>query len=127
MHTFFVNKEWTAKYIFTEVKGKAVCLVCGAQVAVLKDYNLTRHYATKHAEKYKNFSDEDRGKESDALLTKLQNQQGFFFMKLHASRDAAAKASYVIYPTKLLETVNRFLMESLLKNAWWTCSVNMSG
>jgi len=48
------NKAWTAKYLFTEVKGKALCLVCGAQVAVFKDYNLNQHYATKHAEKYKN-------------------------------------------------------------------------
>ena len=23
------NKTWTTKYLFTEVKGKALCLVCG--------------------------------------------------------------------------------------------------
>lgn len=89
------NKTWTAKYLFTEVKGKAVCLVCGVQVAVLKDYNLNRHYVTKHEEKYKNLSDQERAKESDALLAKLQNQQGLF-TKLCTSRDAAVKTSYVI-------------------------------
>ncbi|KAL7371179.1 hypothetical protein ABVT39_020995 [Epinephelus coioides] len=86
-HVF--NKTWTAKYLCTEVKGKAVCLACGVQVAVFKDYNFNRHYVTKHEEKYKNLSDQERATESDALLAKLQNQQGLF-TKLCTSRDAAA-------------------------------------
>ncbi len=67
-----------AKYFFTEVKGEAVSLVCGAQVAVFKDYNLNRHYVTKHEETHKNLTDEERAREWDALLAKLQNQQGLF-------------------------------------------------
>lgn len=54
------NKNWTTKYLFTEVGRKAVCLVCGEQIAVLKDYNLSRHYQTKHAEKYKNLTAAER-------------------------------------------------------------------
>lgn len=83
------NKAWTCKYLFTEVTGKAVYLVCGEQIAVLKDYNLNRHYETKHAEKYKNLTDAERARTSEALLAKLQKQQGLF-TKLHGSRDAAA-------------------------------------
>ena len=64
------NQTWTSKYFFTEVKGKDVCLVCGEQVAVLKDYNLNRHYNTKHAEKYGNLTDADRAQTSEALLAK---------------------------------------------------------
>lgn len=89
------NKNWTAKYLFTEVGGKAVCLVCGEQIAVFKDYNLSRHYQTKHAEKYKNLTDDERTRTLEALLAKLQTQQGFF-TKLHTSRDAATKTSFVI-------------------------------
>ena len=89
------NKTWTAKYLFTEVKGKAVCLVCGTQVAVFKEYNLSRHYATKHADKYKNLSEEEQAKESDALLAKLQSQQNIF-TKRSTSRDAAVETSYVL-------------------------------
>ncbi|XP_028439673.1 general transcription factor II-I repeat domain-containing protein 2-like [Perca flavescens] len=89
------NKNWTAKYLFTEVGGKAVCLVCGERIAVFKDYNLSRHYETTHAEKYKNLSDAERARTSEALLAKLQKQQGFF-TKLHTSRDAATKTSFVI-------------------------------
>ncbi len=72
------NKTWTVKKNLTEVKGEAVCLVCGTQVAVFKDYNLNRHYVTKHEETHKNLTDEERAREWDALLAKLQNQQGLF-------------------------------------------------
>lgn len=89
------NKNWTAKYLFTEVVGKAVCLVCGEQIAVFKDYNVSRHYQTKHAEKCRNLTVAQRARTSEALLAKLQKQQGLF-TKLHTSRDAATKTSFVI-------------------------------
>ena len=41
-----MDKTWTSKYLFNEVKGKAVCLVRGEQVAVLMHYNLNQHYWT---------------------------------------------------------------------------------
>ena len=53
---------------------KAVCLICGTQVAVLKDYNLNRHYMTKHEDKYRNLFYEERTRES-ALLAKLHTQR----------------------------------------------------
>ena len=46
--------RWESEYMFTEVAGKPVCLLCGESVAVLKEYNLRRHYETKHADKNKN-------------------------------------------------------------------------
>lgn len=55
----------TAKYLFTEVRGKAVCLVCGEQIAVFTDYNLSRHYETKHAEKYKNLTEAEKARTSE--------------------------------------------------------------
>lgn len=82
------NNTWTSKYMFIEVKGRAVCLVCGEKVAVLKEYNLNRHYGTKHAEKYKNLIGNERARAADGLRAKLQNQQGFF-TKIHSSREGA--------------------------------------
>ncbi|XP_078134287.1 general transcription factor II-I repeat domain-containing protein 2A-like [Sander vitreus] len=61
----------------------------------LIDYNLNRHYTTKHEDKYRNLTDEEHGRESDALLAKLQTQQGLF-TKLHPPRDTAVRTSYVI-------------------------------
>ncbi|MBN3316740.1 GT2D2 protein, partial [Atractosteus spatula] len=44
------TKEWTAKYFFTEVGTKAICLICKESVAVFKEYNLSWHqFSTKHA------------------------------------------------------------------------------
>ena len=68
---------WTAKYLFSEAGGKAVCLVCGEQLAVFKDCNLSRHDETKHSEKYKT-----------GLTLKGRRH--------HTSRDAATKTSFVI-------------------------------
>lgn len=89
------NKTWTDKYFFTEIQGKAVCLVCGTHVAVLKDYNINRHFVTKHEEKFKNLTDEERAREAGVLLAKLQTQQGLF-TKCHANRDATVKTSFVL-------------------------------
>ena len=86
---------WTSNFFFTEVKGKPVCLVCGEYVAVFKEYNLKRHYETKHAEKYKNLTDAERARTSTDLLAKLEKQQGCF-TKLHAARDAATRTSFVL-------------------------------
>ncbi|CAL9707748.1 unnamed protein product [Knipowitschia caucasica] len=69
------NKHWTAKYLFAEVGANAVCFVCGEQVAVFKEYNVSRHYQTKHAEKYKNLNDAEMARTSKTLLAALQKQQ----------------------------------------------------
>ena len=58
-------------------------MLCGEQVAVLKDYNLNRHYNTKHAEKSDNLTDADRARTSEALLAKLRKQTRLFYQALH--------------------------------------------
>ena len=45
--------RWETEYLFTYVKDRPVCLVCGANVLVTKEYNIRRHYETKHQDKYK--------------------------------------------------------------------------
>ena len=45
--------RWETEYLFTYVKDRPVCLVCGANVSVTKEYNIRRHYETKHQDKYK--------------------------------------------------------------------------
>lgn len=51
-------------YLFAEVRGKAVRLVCGEQFGVFEDYNLNplnpHLYKIKHAEKYKNLTVTER-------------------------------------------------------------------
>lgn len=56
------NRTWTAKYFFTEFNGKAVCLICGTQVAVLKDYHLYHYYMTKHEDKHTTLSEKEHAR-----------------------------------------------------------------
>jgi len=39
--------------MFANVNGKAACLLCGDSLAVMKEYNVRRHYETKHQDRYK--------------------------------------------------------------------------
>ena len=60
-HRIF-KKEWTSKYLFTEFENKAICLVCKECIAVFKEYNLKRHFSTKHEKKYNNLSEDEMNK-----------------------------------------------------------------
>lgn len=51
------QQRWSAKYLVTEVRGQAVCLVCKEQIAEFKKYSLNRHYETKQVEKTQNVTD----------------------------------------------------------------------
>uniref|UniRef100_A0A3B4GZR3 DUF4371 domain-containing protein n=1 Tax=Pundamilia nyererei TaxID=303518 RepID=A0A3B4GZR3_9CICH len=47
-------------YMFTDIAGKPVCLISGANVAVIKEFNLGRHYQTKRQDKLKNLNAEQK-------------------------------------------------------------------
>jgi nitrate/TMAO reductase-like tetraheme cytochrome c subunit len=49
---FFKRSEQTN--IFVSINGKTFCLICNENIAVLKEYNIARHYNSKYKEKYKN-------------------------------------------------------------------------
>lgn len=40
-----------------------ICLICKEKLVVFKEYNLNRHYATKHGEHYENYKGNDRKNE----------------------------------------------------------------
>ena len=39
---------WTSKYFFVESFNKVVCLICKDVIAVPKEYNIKRHYESRH-------------------------------------------------------------------------------
>lgn len=43
------KEEWAWKYFFTEYNGKPICLICNEAVAVFKEFNVARHFNSKHA------------------------------------------------------------------------------
>ena len=44
------NLRWANNYFFVQYKEKAACLICQRTVAVFKEYNLRRHYESRHKE-----------------------------------------------------------------------------
>ncbi|KAK7877299.1 hypothetical protein WMY93_031991 [Mugilogobius chulae] len=88
------KNTWEDEYFFTEINSKAVCLICNQSVAVLKEYNLRRHFETKHAA-FSRFKGEERKKKSGDLLAKLRSQQGSL-ARPSFIQDSATRASYEI-------------------------------
>lgn len=43
--------RWEAEYLFTYVKDRPVCLLCGANVTITQEYNIRRHYEMKNQDK----------------------------------------------------------------------------
>ena len=84
--------KWTECYFFTNVNGKAECLVCQQQVSVLKEYNVRRHYETQHSGKFKSIQGKSRTDKVKELLSGLKKQQSVFTHTKEVS-DAAVKAS----------------------------------
>ena len=91
--------RWEAEYMFTEVKGKPICLLCGDSVSVMKEYNLRRHYETsqKHTDRetYKNMDTEQKQQKVEELKRCLKSQQSLF-TKAKSQAEAAVKASFIV-------------------------------
>ncbi len=56
------KEEWTIKYFFTNIGQKAVCLICQESIVVFKDYNLSRHFSSKHSNYGVNLSPAEKAK-----------------------------------------------------------------
>lgn len=93
-HRHFQEK-WKFDYFFTFVKDKAVCLICSETVSTLKEYNLKRHYDTKHEQQYKNLTGQLRIDKFNRMEKNLGKQQAIFKNQAILS-NAAVKASFVV-------------------------------
>ncbi|CAN2391365.1 general transcription factor II-I repeat domain-containing protein, partial [Pristimantis euphronides] len=89
------QKKWKNLYFVTEVKDRAQCLVCFQFIAVLKEYNVRRHYTTQHGVQYEALS----GKLHDEKVLQLKasiNKQQNFFSSINKSSETSVKASFVL-------------------------------
>ncbi|GBM69683.1 hypothetical protein AVEN_49056-1 [Araneus ventricosus] len=90
------NDEWTWKYFFTVLKDKLVCLICNEAVAVFKEYNISRHFTSKHKNcNYEAMSEYERKQNVESLCKKLSGRQNFF-KKVNTIQEAATHASYIV-------------------------------
>lgn len=97
--------KWTNQYFFTEVNKKAVCLICSEAITVFKEYNIKRHYDTKHAFSYDKFEGQFREDKVSELKTKLSGQQ-LIFKNVSLQTESLVKASYAV--AEIIETIFRW-------------------
>lgn len=89
------QEKWTEQYFFVSVKDKPVCLVCTETIAVMKEFNIKRHYDTKHAVRFESLSGSLRTAKLNELKRQLVHQQSVF-KKQTSENDSLVKASYIV-------------------------------
>ena len=88
------NEQWTMQYWFIESNGKSLCLICQDTISVVKEYNLKRHYKSRHEAKYDNIRGQRR-EDKIQQLTKSVSRQQTAITRLRGVDDSV-KASYMI-------------------------------
>ncbi len=73
---------------------KTICLLCCEAVSIVKEYNIRRHFDTRHGAKYAKFSPQEKKLIVQELKGKLQPQQDRF-TKATAQSDAAVNSFIV--------------------------------
>ena len=92
------NIQWTEKYFVTELCDNIICLICNDKIAVCKEYNIKRHYGSKHGSEYKKISEEGRKTKIEELTKSIRSQQAS--LKKHLVKtDTCTRVSYLIDET----------------------------
>ena len=89
------QEKWTIGYFFTQINEKPVCLLCSESVSVMKEYNVRRHYVTKHSAKYDSFQGKRRKEKVQNMIKNLKQQQSIFTKKSD-NADNLLRASYIV-------------------------------
>jgi hypothetical protein len=82
-------------YFFVLINAKPVCLICHETVSVSKEYNIKRHYETKHASNLDRLQGQLRVDKVNCLQSDLKCQQNMF-KRLREESKSCVKVSYVI-------------------------------
>lgn len=69
--------SWTDKYCFINHNDRIICLLCNSTVAVAKEYNVKRHYETKHIA-FSSIQGYERSVKIKHLKKSLINQTSYF-------------------------------------------------
>ncbi|KAL4143577.1 hypothetical protein QTP88_005895 [Uroleucon formosanum] len=76
---------------------KAVCLVCRETVSVFKEFNIKRHYETKHEAKFGNLKGELRVTKLEAFKKDIHTQNvSNLFKKQNSTKTNVVQASYKV-------------------------------
>ena len=108
------NKEWGEKYFFVEVNGqRASCIICHENVAVMKEYNIRRHYETKHLSTHSKYVGKLRTEKFESMKHGLESQRNLFTKQI-AENESITRASYKIV-NRMVERGKPFTDGKLIK------------
>ena len=90
------NEKWTSEYFFIEnADSRPLYLICNQTVNVNKEYNIKRHYDSKHADGvYGKLKGRDKELKVKQLKEQLKSQR-FMFQKMHT--DCRKLPTHVFY------------------------------
>lgn len=109
---------WTEMYFFIEFNGDPVCLICQERVCITKEYNIRRHYDTKHSIVFDSITGQDRGKKAEELKQKLLKQQNLF-RRIASESLSAVEASYAV-SYKIAKALKPFTTGDFVKDCMLT-------
>ncbi|XP_067939789.1 general transcription factor II-I repeat domain-containing protein 2A-like [Watersipora subatra] len=72
------NKDWSSKYFVVEPNKGVICVICQATIAVLKEYNIKRHYTSIHSASYDTLLAQYRLDKLEQMTAAIKKQQGMF-------------------------------------------------
>lgn len=89
------RKSGRRNIFFVEHRGTPTCLICTEKVVVYKEYNIRRHYSTRHVKEYTKYQGDER-KNRVANLKKCLLRQQELLKKAKKENEAAVEASYTV-------------------------------
>ena len=85
---------WTEQYFFICHNGQPLCPICQEMIAVKKEFNIKRHYESKHS-KYSEYTGLIRIDKIKALKKSISKQQ-MVFTKINENSEKGTRVSLAI-------------------------------
>lgn len=115
------QEKWTEEFFFILKNGKPICLLCNESISVMKEFNIKRHYSTKHATLH-SLTGQLRTDKIQKLTANLEKQQQMFH-KQRTQLDNVVKASFIV-SSKLAKASKSFAEGEFIKECMLeVCSI----
>ena len=115
--------SWKLDYFFAEILNSCVCLICNEKLAVFKEFNVKRHYQTRHADMYDKLTGKERSEKVKQLGASLTSQQQYF-ARARELNESTTKASYEV-ATLIAKHSKPFTEGEFIKSCMMTIAKNI--
>jgi hypothetical protein len=88
------QEKWTTEYYIIQNNGTPMCLLCNESLSINKEYNMKRHFTSRHSD-HQSFSEQQRKQKIKTLMENLGSQQQMF-NKMKIQSDSIIKASFLV-------------------------------